>query len=207
MPFERFPLLKGFIGGGPQWQPISPRWSYFELDWKPKSWPEKYRFVALRQLQRKQRKGPLQLNLFEPIDLEYQYTVVVTNRSVNADTLRLFHHGRGEQEKLFGQAKQHVALDLIPTHRVHGNQLFTLAGMVAHNLGRELQMQSAARHPKTHRNRTAQWDFQEIGTIRQRLLHLGGLFTRPQGELTLTVNDTAGVRKDLSRYLASMTAS
>jgi len=206
VPFERFPMLKAVIVGQ-QWQSINARWSYAELEWKPKSWPDKYRFVALRQRHRKQRKGPLQLHLFEPVDLEYQYTVVVTNRSVNADTLRLFHHGRGEQEKLIGQGKQHVALDLIPTHTVCGNQLFTLAGMYAHNLARELQMQSAPRHVKMHRNRTAQWDFQEVGTIRQGLLHLAGQLTRPHGELTLTVNDIPAVRKEMSRYMAAAAAT
>lgn len=206
VPFERFPRLKGIITNCQQWKTINARWSYYELDWKPKSWPEKYRFVALRQLHRKPRKGPVQLDLFEPVDLDYQYTVVVTNRQVKADTLRLFHHGRGEQEKLIGQCKQHVALGVIPTHRVYGNQLFTLAGMYAHNLGHELQMQSAPRHGKTHRNRTAQWDFQELGTLGQRVVHQAGHLTRPQGELTLTLNDIPQVRREIVRYMSGVAA-
>ncbi|MCG8556335.1 MAG: hypothetical protein MJD61_13750 [Proteobacteria bacterium] len=41
-------------------------WSFFALKWKPKSWNRRYRLLCLRRRVRCQRKGPLQLDLFEP---------------------------------------------------------------------------------------------------------------------------------------------
>jgi hypothetical protein len=143
----------------------------------------------------------LQLDLFEPRDLEYEYKVIVTNKKESARAVLLFHNGRGGQEKIFGEAKQNVALDLIATRNLHGNQLFTIAGMLAHNLTRELQMQATPRMGHTQPKRPADWEFLQLGTIRQRLLHLAGELTRPQGQLTLTVNDNPVVRTELLRLL------
>ena len=51
------------------------------------------------------------------------------------------------------------------------------------------------------KKRPARWEFRSLGTIRQHLLHNSGTLSRPQGELTLTVNENEAVRQDLERYL------
>ena len=204
VPFERFPEIKRLIESCKAWKAIDDRWSFFEDDWKPKSWAAHFRFLFLRQYSPRQRKGPLQLDLFEPVDYEYEYKVIVTNRRDTARSVLLFHNGRGSQEKIFGEAKQHAALDLIATRRLHGNQLYTLAGMLAHNLARELQMRALPRSAVADAKRSAQWDFLQLGTLRQRLLHLAGRITHPQGELTLTLNDNPVVREELLHYIAAL---
>jgi len=68
----------------------------------------------------------LQLDLFVPRDYVYEYTVIVTNRSEEAADVIAFHHGRGSQEKIFGEAKQSAALGVVATHRSVGNPMFTL---------------------------------------------------------------------------------
>ena len=115
-----------------------------------------------------------------------------------------FHNGRGSQEKLFGEAKHHAALDLIPSRRKVGNQVFTLAGMLAHNLGRELQMSTRKADRGDLEKRPAKWEFESLGRIRQHLLHNAGTLTRPQGELTLTMNANDAVRDELTGYLDSL---
>jgi hypothetical protein len=201
LPFERFPKLKTIIEARKRWGRIDGDLSYFESDWKPDKWNRGYRVLIVRKRCRKQLKGPLQLDLFTPIRHEYEYKAVATNKTGAAADVLLFHNGRGSQEKLFGEAKQHAALDVIPTRRLVGNQVFTLAGMLAHNLGRELQM---ATRPATRSDlgkRPAKWEFESLGTIRQHLLHNAGTLTRPQGELTLTMNANDAVRDKLTRYL------
>jgi hypothetical protein len=94
-----------------------------------------------------------------------------------------------------------VALDLIPTRRKVGNQVFTLTGMLAHNLGRELQMATREADRGESAKRPACWEFESLGTIRQHLLHNAGILTRPQGELTLTMNANDAVRDELTRYV------
>ena len=201
VPFERFPKLKVIIGQRQRWRRIDGDLSYFESDWKPGEWKDRYRLLIIRKRTRKQTKGPLQLDLFLPLEYGYEYKVVATSMAGAAADVLLFHNGRGSQEKLFGEAKQHAALDLIPTRREVGNQVFTLAGMLAHNLGRELQMATRKADRGSQEKRPAHWEFESLGTIRQRLLHNAGTLNRPQGELTLTMNANDAVRDKLTRYL------
>jgi Transposase DDE domain group 1 len=146
-------------------------------------------------------KGPLQLDLFTPIEHGFEYKAIATNMTGAAANILLFHNGRGSQEKLFGAAKQHSALDVIPTRRMVGNQIFILAGMLAHNLGRELQMTTRPADRGDLAKRPAKWEFESRGTIRQHLLHNAGTMARPQGKLTLTMNANDAVRDELTRYL------
>ena len=82
-----------------------------------------------------------------------------------------------------------------------GNQLFSLAGMLAHNLSRELQMSTRPADRGDLAKRPARWQFDSLGTIRQHLLHNAGTLTRPQGELTLTMNANDAISDALTRYL------
>ena len=205
VPFERLPVLKGLIEACEQWQRIDERWSSFESAWKPKSWDESYRLVFVRKRKPVRRREPLQLDLFIPRDFEHEYTVIATNRTTSAKDVVLFHHGRGSQEKLFGEAKQHAALGVVAGKQLSTNRAFTLMGMVAHNLSRELQMAANPPERAILPSRPARWPFLSLGTIRQRILHRAGKLSRPQGELTLTVNANEQVESELSRYLSALT--
>jgi hypothetical protein len=205
LPFERFPKIKALIEARRRWRRIDKDLSFFEADWKPDKWSHAYRVLIVRKRVRKQFKGPLQLDLFTPIESGFEYKAIATNMTGDAGDVILFHNGRGSQEKIFGEAKQHAALDVIPTRRKTGNQLFTLAGMLAHNLGRELQMATTPESRGDFAKRPARWEFQSLGTIRQHLLHNAGTLTRPQGELTLTMNSNDAVRDALNHFLDGLT--
>jgi hypothetical protein len=204
VPFERFPKLKAIIEQRRRWRRIDSNLSYFESDWKPQEWKDHYRLLIIRKRSHKQTKGPLQLDLFRPLEYGYEYKVVATNKTDAAEKVLEFHNGRGSQEKLFGEAKQYAALDLIPTRRKVGNQLFTLAGMLAHNLGRELQMSTRPVDRGDLEKRPPRWEFDSLGKIRRLLLLNAGTLTRPQGELTLTMNANETIRKELTQYLDSL---
>jgi hypothetical protein len=201
VPFERFPQLKEKIEQRKRWRKIDKEWSYFETQWKPKSWHSPFRFIFTRRKTKKQHKGPLQLHLFEPRDFNYDYKVIVTNKLESAKTVVLFHNGRGSQEAIFGDAKNDAALDVIPTKRLAGNQIFTLCAMMAHNLSRELQMLAAPSVSRSLPKRSASWTFEKLDTLRHRIIQRAGRFTRPQGELTLTMSANRAVRKDLVHFL------
>lgn len=204
VPFERFPELKALIETERGWERINAEWAFAESSWRPKSWSAEFRFVLLRQRRPEQAKEALQLDLFEPRSFDFDYKVIVTNKEGSARNVLLFHNGRGSQEKIFAEAKQHAALDVIPTHSLFGNQLFTLAAMLAHNFTRELQMRAIPRMRAAQPKRPAQWEFLQLGTIRQRWLHLAGRFTRPAGRLTLTVSESPAIREDLTRFLHAL---
>jgi len=204
VPFERFPELKNKIENRKRWMTIDKEWSFFESDWKPKSWDTKYRFIFTRRKNKKQIKGPLQLHLFEPRDFNFDYKVVVTNKRESAKSVVLFHNGRGSQEAIFGDAKTDVALDVIPCRRLVANQVFTLCSMIAHNLSREIQMLATRPTNRARSKRPAAWTFQRLDTIRHRIIQRAGRLTRPHGELTLTMSANQAVRKDLLHFLDSL---
>jgi len=205
VPFERFPELKSIIESRKRWNTIDEKWSFFESDWKPKSWDKKYRFIFIRQKVKVQRKGAWQLDFFEPQDQDYDYKVIVTNKTSSAKSVLNFHNGRGSQEGIFAQAK--TQLDYTPTNNLNGNRIFTTSVILAHNLTRELQMQTQKREKSTTAKRAAQWIFQSLGTIRNTLIHRAGRLTHPQGKLTLTLNANEKVQNEFCNYLSSLDAA
>jgi hypothetical protein len=201
VPFERFPELKAMVEQRKRWRRIDREWSYFESHWKPKSWDTHYRFLFIRRSVKKQHKGPLQLHLFEPRDYRFDYKVMVTNKGGSTKNVILFHNGRGSQEAIFGDAKTDAGLDVIPSRCLAGNQLYTLCAMMAHNLSREIQMLASPRAVRSLPKRPAAWTFERLDTLRHRIIQRAGRFTRPQGELTLTMSANQAVRKDLLHFL------
>jgi hypothetical protein len=204
VPFERFPQLKEKIEKRKRWRTIDREWSYFETQWKPKSWDTSFRFIFTRRKNKIQRKGPLQLHLFEPRDFNFTYKVIVTNKKGSAKSVILFHNGRGSQERIFGDAKNDAALNLIPCRRLTGNQIFTLCSIMAHNLSRELQMLSSRPVNRAQPKRPAAWTFEKLDTLRHKIIQRAGRLTRPQGELTLTMSGNEAVKHDLLHFLDSI---
>ncbi len=49
--------------------------------------------------------------------------------------------------------------------------------------------------------RPAAWTFEKLDTLRHRIIQRAGRFTRPQGELTLTMSANQAVRRDLLQFL------
>jgi len=201
VPFARFPQLKEKIEQRKRWRKIDNQWSYFETNWKPKSWKTSYRCIFTRRKNKKQHKGPLQLHLFEPRDFNFDYKVIVTNKTESAKSVVLFHNGRGSQEAIFGDAKTDAALDVIPTRALAGNQIFTLCSMMAHNLSRELQMLASPPVRRSLPKRPALWVFERLDTLRHRIIQRAGRLTRPKGEFTLTMSANESVRHDLLHFL------
>ena len=201
VPFERFSQLKEMVEKRKRWRKIDNQWSYFETQWKPKSWQTSFRFVFVRRKNKKQRKGPLQLHLFEPMDFDYDYKVIVTNKSESAKSVVLFHNGRGSQEAVFGDAKSDAALDVIACKRLCANQVFTISAMMAHNLSREMQMLAKPSSPRARAKRPAAWKFEKLDAIRHRIIQRAGRLNRPQGKLTLTMSANKAAQKDLLHFL------
>lgn len=205
VPFERLPRLKQVVEQTQptDWLPIDEQWAYAPTDWQPKSWTRSFRFVLLRRRRPVQRKGPLQLDLFVPRDYVYEYKVVATNKGTSAAAL-FFHHGRGSQEGLIGEAKDACALDYIPQRRRVGNQLFCTTALLAHNLCRELQMSAAPRATTSEPQRPALWRFETLRRLRSRLFTRPGRLIQPQGALTLITNLEEKDQQAFQRYLAPL---
>jgi len=107
VPFERFVELKKMIEQRRRWRRVDGETHYFETSWKPQCWDRRFRFVFLRTRAKKQQKGPIQLDLFEPYEYGYEFKVIVTNKTLRAKRVAAFHEGRGSQEGVFAELKSH----------------------------------------------------------------------------------------------------
>jgi len=204
VPFERFAALKALIENRRRWCHLNGQWSFFETNWKPASWNERYRFVFLRSQNRKQYKGAVQLDLFIPYEYGYDFKVIVTNKPICAKKALSFHNGRGAQEGVFAELKSQTQMDYVPTRTKAGNQAFLLSAVLAHNLNREMQMLCHEQARNTTEKRAPLWCFEQLGTVRRKLIQRAGRLTRPQGRLTLTMSANPAVKSELLYYMDTL---
>ena len=206
VPFERFTELKGMIEGRKRWRQLNGELSFFETRWKPKSWSTPYRFIFIRKQVRCQDKAPVQLDLFRPIEYGYEFKVIVTNKSGSPSRVVAFHEGRGSQEGIFAELKSHCQMDYVPVTTRVGNQLYMFAGILAHNLTRELQIQLTPRARGTTAKRAALWCFREIETLRRTLIQRAGRIIRPAGKLILSMNSNERLENELLHSIGLLKA-
>jgi hypothetical protein len=204
VPFERFVALKGMIEERKRWRCFNETWSFFEAHWKPKIWSSRYRFLFIRQRCKKIYKEPIQLDLFIPHEYGYEFTVIVTNKQTTMKKVLMFHHGRGYQEKIFGELKSQSQMDYVVGRSLCGNQLYLMASILAHNLTRELQMVTKPKIKGTTEKRATLWKFEELETMRHHLLQRAGKITQPHGRLTLTMSGNRAVKNDLLFFLDAL---
>lgn len=208
VPFARFAALKEKIEDRLDWQPIDcgkeRDCDAFEENWQPESWGEDRarRFLFIRQFNAKQRKDPIQLNLFEPISYEFDFKVVITNRKDSLAKAVELHEGRGSQEGIFAELKSENALAYVPTKTWLGNRAFMSASLIAHNLTRELEMTCEQTTRSVHNAKRAPlWTFTRMNTLRRELLQRAGRLIRPQGKLTLSMNINEALKSHIEAAL------
>jgi hypothetical protein len=201
VPFERLAALKARVEERQRWRKLDEQWSYFETRWKPISWDHRHRLVCIRQRNRKQYKAPVQLDLFIPYEYGHDFKVIITNKVLSAKKVLAYHNGRGAQEGLFAELKSQTQMDYVPTKRQAGNQVYILAAMLAHNLNRKMQMQCVRKTRNTTERRMPLWRFEQLGTLRRKLIQRAGRLTRPQGKLTLTMSANPATKTKLLHYL------
>ncbi|NJL28318.1 MAG: type I addiction module toxin, SymE family [Thermoanaerobaculia bacterium] len=211
-PFGSVPVSRrpGAVAGDPAGEKplaLSRETAYFELTWKPKSWARRSRFLVIRSQRAVQRSGPLQLDLFIPQVAGFEFKVIVTNKRISARHVVAYHEGRGTQEAIFAGLKSQGPMDCIPVRKLMGNQTFLLAVIFAHSLDRELQMQTRPVQRQTTEKPAPLWIFEQLNTLRKRLIQQAGCLTRPQGRLTLTLGTSPVIKEEFLGYLGHLQAA
>lgn len=202
VPFARFPVLKGKIEKRRKWQRIDGETDSFEMMWRPASWEHKrVRLLAVRRRQPQQRKGPLQLDLFEPLDFEFTYSVIATNDSRCAKRAVKRHHGRGSQEGLLGELKDqlHAGVTTFKTQAANAGSMW--ASIWGHNLLRRIQMET--REPQRDSKswkRPAHWRFEKAKSLRELIVR-GARVKRPGNKSEIVI---AGSRQIMERLVGLM---
>ena len=187
------------------WSRINHQLSVFEATWKPKSWSRFDRFIFVRKRVRRQRKEPIQLDLFIPYEHDYEFKVIVTNKKWrSARSVVKFHEGRGAQESMFAELKSQCHMEAIPVRTKVGNQICMLSALLAHNLTRELHMIVHPSHRGTTAKRSPCWVFHKLGTIRNKLLFRVGRLIHPGNHSVLSINANAMIEEEMRGYLDAL---
>ena len=204
VPFARFAELRAMIDDRRVWHRAGRGLTCFEPRWRPAGWDRRRRVVILRRRVPVRRKGPLQLDLFEPREHGFEFKAVVTNKRVRARSVALFHEGRGAQEGMFAELKSQCGLGYAPSRKEAANRLFSLAAVLAHNLGRELQMATRAPSRRTTAKRSPLWSFAQPRTMRNDFLLRAGRFLNRAGKPVLSIMRDDKTEEAMSEYLAAL---
>ena len=166
VPFERWMQLESMVEHCEQYSRVNDAMSVCDASWKPKSWKQSYRCVFVRKRVRRQNKQPIQLDLFVPHAYDYEFKVIVTNQTLTPRVVVEFHEGRGAREGVFAEPRSYRQMEYIPVRKETGNQTYLLAGLLAHNLTRQLQMVADGPQRTTNARRSSLWVLRQLGTIR-----------------------------------------
>lgn len=194
VPFYPWVNLKPRIAQRRRWTRVDEGVECFECRHRIEAWERGFRVVIYRKRVFHKTAKNFQLDLFDPDDGYYEYSAVVTNKSVTGRTLWHFMNARGTHEKVYGELKGGFAFDCIPTHCYQANSAWQVLSILAFNLMRGLQAQTTATTRSSNRKRRTRHCFELIHTLRYRWINRAGLLVQPNGKATLDVGDNPMVR-------------
>ncbi len=195
VPFFPWLGLKQTVAHRQSWQRVDGTVSCFETRQWLEPWRRRVRIVIYRRRVAHESAKNFQLDLFDPNDGHYEYSAIVTNRTVGGPNLWWLMCGRGVHEKVYGELKNGFAFDSVPTQRYQGNSAWQMLSVLAFNLLRLFQMSSTAPSRNGNRKRRTLRVFESIQTLRFELFNRAGLLLRPSGRATLDVGNNHIVRQ------------
>ena len=161
-------------------------------------WNRTERIVIYRK--RVNHKSPKshQLDLFNPDDGEWEYSVVATNKTLRPLALWHFQNGRGTQEKTIGELKSGFAFGSIPTNRYSANTAWQKLNVLAHNIVTSFQIATTATQRPRSLKRTATYVLRSIATLRFEWLAKAGRLLRPGGAPILRLADNSATHRTVA---------
>lgn len=205
VPFYEWLGLKERVGRRRRWRRVDDGVECFEERIRVKPWSRTLRVVIYRKQVRHRTAKNYQLDLFDPDDGYYEYSAIVTNKTVSGRTLWFFLCGRGTHEKVYGELKGGFAFDCVPTQRYEANSAWQVMSILAFNLMRALQAGITERR-RSNRKRRAIRLFQSIHSLRYQFINRAGLLVQPHGRSTLDVGSNAIVRERFQAVARAITA-
>lgn len=148
-----------------------------EFKYQPDKWPEKYRFVVLREKLTEDRKEKLKLFTLDA----YAYHVLVTNLELTPYGVFKFYAGRsGMAERIIRTLKDDYPFGKAPTQSFMANSFYAELSLLAYDLVVWFKRLCLPED----------WQTLTVETLRRRLLLIPGNFTRTDNrpELKLPSN-------------------
>jgi hypothetical protein len=185
VPLWRWLKVREEIAGRSRWTRVNASVSGFATTLEIPKWSRVQRVFVYRKRVFHETAKNFQLDLFSPDDGHYEYSAVATNLDLGVPALWHFMAGRGGHEKTFGELKQQLAFDAIPSRDQQTNQLWQQLAVLTHNLVRSFQLCLGAPARPRSRKRTFLHIFQSLQTLRFTLIHQPARIVRPAGRSEL----------------------
>lgn len=169
-------------------------------------WDRTERIAIFRKRVSRRPVKAWQLELFNPDDGYWEYSVVATNKSLGLRALWLFQAGRGVQEKIIGELKNGHAFGAVPTLSYRSNTAWQKLNVLAHNTAVSFQIVTTpsprARTPK----RTTLFHLRSVATLRFEWLTKAARLLRPGGASVLRLADNHATRRIYERIDRALAA-
>jgi hypothetical protein len=208
----RFPLwdwlnVRERISSRRQWRSVTRTVDAFSMQVEIAKWKRRERVVVFRKrISGKPARG-FQLDLFQPDDGYYEYSMVATNKSVDERTVWHFMAGRGAHEHTIGELKSGLAFASVIAQDWDANCAWQILNALTHNFVRDFQVQAGIATPKKNsRKRTTRSLFRSIRTLRFEWIHLPGRIARPSGRSELRIAAPPSVRSRIREAIDTLAA-
>lgn len=198
VPFYTWIGLKDIIQQRRRWKRVDGQVGCFATTIEMKPWNRSMRVVVYRKRVMHRSHKNFQLDLFDPTDGYFEYSAIVTNKSLNGKNLWAFLNGRGTHEKAYAELKSGFAFDTVPSHHYGANCAWQALSVMAHNLIKSFQVATTvARRPATRKRRT-RYELESIQTLRYKWINRAAVLVHPDGYATLDVGNGEQVRRCFS---------
>jgi hypothetical protein len=157
-------------------------------------WGRTERIAIYRKRINHQPAKGRQLELFNPDDGCWEYSVVATNKTLGLRALWHFQAGRGVQEKTLAELKSGYALSSIPTQTYSANTAWQKLNILAHNVITSFQIATTATEKPRTAKRTTLFLLRTIATLRFEWLNKAARLLRPRGVPTLRLVENEATR-------------
>ncbi len=207
VPFYPWLGLKSYVAQAPEWKRVDDGVSYCESRVQIATWNRVLRIVLYRKRVFHQTKKNFQLDLFDPDDGYFEYSAIATNKRLRGPALWRFLNGRGAHEKVLGELKNGFAFDAVPTARYDANSAWQVLSILAFNLTRSFQ--SACRVDRRGRSqkRRCLFRFENIHTLRFRLIGRAATLLAPAGRQTLDLGQHSAATAEFNAVIDALQAA
>lgn len=145
-----------------------------------------------------------QLELFNPDDGHWEYSLVATNKTLQLRALWHFQNGRSVQEKTIAELKSGFCFDTIPTKTYCANTAWQKLNILTHNLVVTLQLHAGAPEKTRTLRRTSLNLLRSVRSLRFEWLNKAARILRPGGKRVLRLAGNDATRQAVADLDAAL---
>jgi hypothetical protein len=207
MPMWRWLEVQGRIRDRKSWKRVNASIDAFAMPLRIEQWKRTERVVIFRKRISGKPAKHFQLELYQPDDGYYEYSMVATNKVCHEASLWAFMAGRGGHENTLGELKSGLAFGSVVTQDWDANSAWQILNALTHNLVRDFQLHAGiATEKKNSRKRTARRLFRTMRTLRFEWIHLPARVARPAGRAQLRIAAEPKTRERIDQAMQKLAA-